>query len=184
MVLIWNPQSHVSLLKISSLSWMERGTNGEGRLIQEGASGSLASRNFGREGCKSLLGLCPRCPSRSSRAGGSRWGPPGMAQPEPPELSPKGRAQLRLGLGKGSWDYHPKKEWAVLTSCIASPGTGFALPQEIFLIFSSLFSFHQNVGPKVPFQPGVLGWTFPVVLFTQLFSLILLLLIPSFPLPS
>lgn len=121
MVLIWNPQSHVSLLKSSSLSWMERGTNGEGRLIQEGASGSLASRNFGREGCKSLLGLCPRCPSRSSRAGGSRWGPPGMAQPEPPELSPKGRAQLRLGLGKGSWDYHPKKRMgrAHLLHCIS-----------------------------------------------------------------
>lgn len=140
MVLIWtphppHPQTHISLLKSSSLSWMGRGTNWEGRLIQQRCQWELW-RDFGWGGGKPRLRLCPPCPSSTSRAGGSRWEPPrdGPACAKGTGQSP-GEAVLGQGERLEGLRCHPKREGSVFISSCSSGTAGFALPEETFLIF-------------------------------------------------
>lgn len=69
------PQTRVSLLKSSSLSWRECGTNWEGRLIQERCQWEPGKERFGVGRVQSPPEAVPILPSKSSRAGGEAGTP-------------------------------------------------------------------------------------------------------------
>lgn len=153
MVLIWTPpapKTHVSLLK-KHFPVLDR-ANWEGRLIQEGCQWEPGPGEIlGGEGAHPAWGCAHPAPAAPAGQGG-QGNPPGMAQPVPPVPDPQGRAEVRLCLGKGSvwrvWGVTQKERGVRAHLLIAATGTGFALPEEIFLIFPSFTFPSTSFGPS------------------------------------
>lgn len=190
MVLIWNlpksphphPQTHVSLLKSSSLSWIERGTNGEGRLIQERCQWEPGPAElWGGHGANPAWGCAHPAPAEPAGQGdrGHSGKPPRDCPGCAPRAKAKGHSPAEAALG-GVWDI-TQGESAALSSFrrsgIASAGTGFALPEESYLIFPSFPSLPPALcqGSLDLNSPSNLVFPdelFLLLLFTQFFSLI------------
>lgn len=181
MVLIWNPppQSQVSLLKRSSLSWIERGTNWEGRLIQERGQWELGQEGFGVGRVKPPWGWAQPAPAGQGRGAGS---PPGLPSLCPPRQTPRGGCAWGRGAFGGS-EISPQKRgvrahllqqvWLCIYRHWVCTSRGNIFDISTPTCPSTSFFCQEKLDLKVPFQPGVLGWAFPVGLFTQFFSLIL-----------